>query len=283
MKVTYSILLAIQAISAIAAPSPRKAVAAEEAASGLVTATAALTTASAVASTTAAATATAAPAAGAGEEAGAEEEKDENEVEQQAEFGAVVNIGANIKTDTLFPPGKVGNFEVEIQNSRPRLLRVTENTNPAAAPPGFTNPEGISWRVEIGGGSSRGFTLSKIDYIRNANSTVDISAGQIGRLCRETNSFVIGAGVGELEFEVEEVELTLTVDNLVGEWAVFLPDAAAGAGAGAGAGAVAAPEAAAPITEEQALAALPGCQPGSLCRSILDLMMGANKAGPAAK
>ena len=49
-----------------------------------------------------------------------------------------------------------------------------------------------------------------------------------------TNSFVIGAAVGELEFEVEENELTLTVDNMVGEWAIFLPTVAGQAGAEAG-------------------------------------------------
>ena len=51
-------------------------------------------------------------------------------------------------------------------------------------------------------------------------------------------------GEGELEFEVEENELTLTVSNLVGEFAAFIPDPAlaggeaeAGAGAETGAGA----------------------------------------------
>ncbi|KAM7201708.1 hypothetical protein V8F33_003257 [Rhypophila sp. PSN 637] len=251
MKVTYSILFALQAISVIAAPAPKKA-AAEEVASGLVTATGAV--------------ATATGAANGGE--AAEEEKDENEVEQEAQFGAVVNVGANIKTDTLFPPGKVGRFEVEIQNNRPRLLRVSENKTPAAAPPGFTNPEGVSWRVEIGGGGSRGFQLAKIDYIANAGATTDISKGQIGRLCRETNSFVIGEGVGELEFEVEENELTVKVDNLVGEWAVFLPVAAA-----AGAEAAAPATGAAPLTQEAALEGLAGCEAGTLCRNVLDLLL----------
>jgi hypothetical protein len=37
---------------------------------------------------------------------------------------------------------------------------------------------------------------------------------------------VIDPAVGELEFEVEENELTLTVNNMNGEWGVFLPTAA---------------------------------------------------------
>ncbi|KAK4207304.1 hypothetical protein QBC37DRAFT_98761 [Rhypophila decipiens] len=278
MKVTYSILFALQAISVIAAPAPKKAVA-EEVASAVVTATGAVATATGAAGVAAPAAPTAPaavtpPATGGG---AAEEEKDENEIEQEAQFGAVVNVGANIKTDTLFPPGKVGRFEVEIQNNRPRLLRVSENKTPAPAPPGFTNLEGVSWRVEIGGGGSRGFQLAKIDYIANAGATTDISKGQIGRLCRETNSFVIGEGVGELEFEVEENELTVKVDNLVGEWAVFLP-VAAGAGAGAAAPAAPASPAAAPLTQEAALEGLTGCEAGTLCRNVLDLLLADAKA-----
>ena len=61
------------------------------------------------------------------------------------------------------------------------------------------------------------------------SGTVDISQGQIGRLCTETNTFVIDPAVGELEFEAEENELTLTVANMNAEWGIFLPDAAAAA------------------------------------------------------
>jgi hypothetical protein len=64
---------------------------------------------------------------------------------------------------------------------------------------------------------------------------LDISAGKVGKLCSETNTFIVD-GIGELEFEVEENELTLTVDSLVGEWAIFIPQAAAGGAAGGAAG-----------------------------------------------
>lgn len=62
----------------------------------------------------------------------------------------------------------------------------------------------------------------------------------LGRLCAETKTFVVGAAVGETEFEADENELTTPVDNIVGEFALFLPDAAAattGGGAAAGGGA----------------------------------------------
>jgi hypothetical protein len=48
---------------------------------------------------------------------------------------------------------------------------------------------------------------------------------------------VIDPALGELEFEAEENELTLSVSDINGEWAVFVPAAAGEAGAGAGEGA----------------------------------------------
>lgn len=41
---------------------------------------------------------------------------------------------------------------------------------------------------------------------------VDISKAQIGKFCNEAKSFVISSGIGELEFEADENEITLTVD-----------------------------------------------------------------------
>lgn len=65
--------------------------------------------------------------------------------------------------------------------------------------------------------------------------TLDISKGVLGRLCTETKTFVVGAAVGETEFEADENELTTLVDNIVGEFAMFLPDAAAATGGAAAA------------------------------------------------
>lgn len=57
---------------------------------------------------------------------------------------------------------------------------------------------------------------------------MDLSQAKIGKLCTEANAFVISDGLGEQEFEVAENEISLTTDNAVGEWGVFIPDAAAG-------------------------------------------------------
>ncbi|KAM0323968.1 hypothetical protein ACHAQA_008550 [Verticillium albo-atrum] len=169
-----------------------------------------------------------APGGEAGGEAGGEENK-ANEVEQQAQFGTPIAVGGNeVKTDTLYPPGVNGVFEVELQGAVGRTLTVTENTSPAAPPPGFIAVEPVSWIISIAEGTE-GLTLSKVDYILTANNTLDISQGQAARLCTETNAFVIGPAVGELEFEREENELTVTVANINGEFAFFIPDPAAAA------------------------------------------------------
>lgn len=176
------------------------------------------------ASATAAATATAATATAAAAAEG-EGEGEGNEVNQSGAFGVPINLGGgDIKTDTLFPPGVNGALEVEFQNQQGRVLMVVENPNPAPPPAGFVAVEPVSYQISLAGGS-QGLTLQKVDFVFNAdfNTSLDISNGQIGRLSPETNSFVIGAAVGELEFEADENELTLTVDDMVGEWAVFAP------------------------------------------------------------
>ncbi|KAF2035768.1 hypothetical protein EK21DRAFT_84177 [Setomelanomma holmii] len=61
---------------------------------------------------------------------------------------------------------------------------------------------------------------------------------QIGKLCPETGAFVISATLGELEFELEENEVTLNLNKNVAagdEWGIFLPVAAAAAEGAAGA------------------------------------------------
>ncbi|WQF79413.1 hypothetical protein CDEST_04427 [Colletotrichum destructivum] len=162
------------------------------------------------------------------EEAGGEGAAKEQEIEGQ--FTVPVRLGgANVKQDVLFPPGKNGRFEVEFQNAVGRTLTVTENRNPAAPPPGFTAVEPVSYKINLAEGA-QGVTLSKVDYIINPGiDALDISKGQIGRLFPELNAFIIDPALGELEFEAEENELTLTVANMNGEFAVFLPQAA-GAG-----------------------------------------------------
>lgn len=119
MKLSSSLLIAAQLLSALALPAPKEA--------GQVTSVIATPTTAAepVATTTAAAGGEAGAGegeagagegeagagegeAGAGEgEAGAGEgEGEENEVEQEAEFGTVIELGGgDVKTDTLFPPG----------------------------------------------------------------------------------------------------------------------------------------------------------------------------------
>ncbi|KAK4178275.1 hypothetical protein QBC36DRAFT_183110 [Triangularia setosa] len=260
MKLSCALFSAILALSVSALPAPHNGDNHGVAAAGRrsrASATSSVVASATAPAASASATATPPPAAGGGEGG---EEGEENEVEQEAQFGEEVQLGGgNIKTDTLFPAGTNGVFEVEFQNQEGRTMIVTENTAPAAPPPGFKALEPVSYQVEISGGDTAGLTLQKIDYILTAGNTLDISAGQIGRFCPEANGFVIGAGVGELEFEVEENELTLTVDNLVGEWAIFVPDAA-GAGTGAGAGA------------EAGSATSGACGAGTTCRALLDAL-----------
>ncbi|KAK4227521.1 hypothetical protein QBC38DRAFT_364142 [Podospora fimiseda] len=254
MKFSSSLISALLAVSVSAIPSPQNQVTSATAVAS--------STASAVASKTSTAAAVA-TSVNAGAEEG--EEKDENELELQGTFGRAISLGGgNIKTDVLFPPTNIGLFEVEFQNQNGRTLTVQQVQKPTgSAPDGFDFLEPVAYSVKLRGGT-RNLTLQKIDWIRNADGNLDISQGKIGKLCSETNTFVISDTIGELEFEAEEAELTLKVNNLNGQWAVFLPKAGAATGGAA----------ATPATGGAggAAAAESGCGAGTLCRSLLDVL-----------
>jgi hypothetical protein len=49
----------------------------------------------------------------------------------------------------------------------------------------------------------------------------DVTQAQVGKFCTEAGAFVIAANLGELEFELEENEVTLNLNKNVtseGEW-----------------------------------------------------------------
>lgn len=105
---------------------------------------------------------------------------------------------------------------------------VTENKTPAPPPAGFVAIDPSSFIV-VRDGSNDAIPLQKIDYIFDATSpavkAVDLSKGKIGKLT--AGAFVINDALGELEFEKEEAELTLTVKDMNGEWGIFVPSGAA--------------------------------------------------------
>ncbi|GAP85203.2 hypothetical protein SAMD00023353_2201430 [Rosellinia necatrix] len=178
--------------------------------------------------------------AGPAEEAAEEgEEENEDEVDIAGTLDTPVALeGGDIKQDVTFP-ASVGEFEVEFQAKTARTLTVSENKTPVAAPAGFTALEPSSFKVALAEGGDA-LTLGQIDFIFNTTNAaltgVDLSKSRVGKLCTETNTFVIDDALGEAEFEVDENEIVLKVTDLSGEFGIFVPQAAAGEGAEAGAG-----------------------------------------------
>jgi hypothetical protein len=109
---------------------------------------------------------------------------------------------------------------------------VTENTTPnGVAPEGFEFLETSSYTVALAVSKGEGLTLSKIDYIFDTAAAglagKDITTSKVGRLCAETGSFVISEALGEVEFEVEENEVTLNLNKAVtaeAEWGKSIPE-----------------------------------------------------------
>ncbi|KAI8821873.1 uncharacterized protein EV422DRAFT_556650 [Fimicolochytrium jonesii] len=150
------------------------------------------------------------------------------EVVLQSDFGKGTPVsGGDFKNDIAFPTSDVGLFELEYNASTPNVLSVTQNKNPAAAPPGFKFVDPTSFVVKMAS-PVQNATLQKIDYIFSAATAaaINVSAGVIGKFDAASMSFKVD-GLGEFEFEADENEWTLTVQDLNGEWATFIPDAAA--------------------------------------------------------
>jgi hypothetical protein len=149
-----------------------------------------------------------------------------DEVEIESAFDAAVPVqGGELKQDLVFTPSTVGKFEFEFQSAAADEITVTENAGAAAAAPptGFEAIEPNSYTVALSVSKGAGLTLSKIDYIFDAALVAgkDVTQAQVGRLCAETGSFVISETLGELEFEVEENEVTLNLNKDVtaeGQW-----------------------------------------------------------------
>lgn len=135
--------------------------------------------------------------------------------------------GGDLKQDLVFTPSTVGKFEFEFQSAAADEITVTENVGAAAAAPpaGFEAIEPNSYTVALAVSKGAGLTLSKIDYIFDAAAAgiagKDVTKAQVGKLCAETGSFVIAETLGELEFELEENEVTLNLNKNVtaeGQW-----------------------------------------------------------------
>jgi hypothetical protein len=151
-----------------------------------------------------------------------------DEVEIESAFDVAVPVeGGDLKQDLVFTPSTVGKFEFEFQSAAADEITVTENAGAAAAAPpaGFEAIEPNSYTVALGVSKGAGLTLSKIDYIFDAAAAglagKDVTQAQVGKLCAETGSFVISELLGELEFEVEENEVTLNLNKNVtaeGQW-----------------------------------------------------------------
>jgi hypothetical protein len=151
-----------------------------------------------------------------------------DEVEIESAFDAAIPVqGGELKQDLVFTPSTVGKFEFEFQSAAADEITVTENAGAATAgaPAGFEAIEPNSYTVALSVSKGAGLTLSKIDYIFDAAAAglagKDVTKAQVGKLCAETGAFVISELLGELEFELEENEVTLNLNKNVtaeGQW-----------------------------------------------------------------
>jgi hypothetical protein len=149
-----------------------------------------------------------------------------DELEIEGAFDTAIPVqGGELKQDIAFTPSTAGKFEYEFQSAAADEVTVTENAGAAAAAPptGFEAIEPNSFTVALSVSKGAGLTLSKIDYIFDAALLAgkDVTQSKVGKLCADTGSFVISETLGEVEFELEENEVTLNLNKNVtaeGQW-----------------------------------------------------------------
>ncbi|KAJ2977222.1 hypothetical protein NUW58_g7876 [Xylaria curta] len=122
--------------------------------------------------------------------------------------------------------GAAGFFEVEYNSTVANTILVAPKLASVAPPAGHLFVDPLTFTIRTEKPPQASDTL-KVDYIFTSamKAAIDASKGVVGKFDVATQQFVT-TGLGEFEFEAEEDEWTLTVTDLNGEWAFFVPESA---------------------------------------------------------
>ncbi|KAH8883748.1 hypothetical protein GQ53DRAFT_882224 [Thozetella sp. PMI_491] len=182
-------------------------------------------TASTAAASTAAATAVATSVASSLVVKVGEEESEK--IKTNGFFGSANPVqGGNVFIKLIMPTNVVGSIEPEYNSTVSNSITVVPKMASITPPTGMKYLDPLTFLISTATPPTTGDTM-KVDYIYTeaTKQAVDVTKLAIGKLDTATNQFVTD-GVGELEFEGDENELSLTVADMNGEWAIFAPDSA---------------------------------------------------------
>ncbi|KAI0527769.1 hypothetical protein F5B22DRAFT_640749 [Xylaria bambusicola] len=164
----------------------------------------------------------------AGQGGGAAKEEDEKagQIEVTGLFGSVNNVEANVFTNLNFAANAAGSLEVEYNGTSPTTIRVGPALASAPPPAGHIYVDPLTFTISSSAAVQPGDTL-KVDYIftEGLKASIDPSKAVVGKFDAATQQFVT-TGLGEFEFEEDENEWSLTVTDLNGQWAYFIPETA---------------------------------------------------------
>lgn len=118
---------------------------------------------------------------------------------------------------------------MEIKSAAANSITVSKNNAPAAPPAGFVFVDPSTFKVTTSAATGAA-DLTKIDYFFTPEvaAAADVTKGTIGKFDPATNTFItdLAALNASFEVEIEELEWTLTVPDLNGEWAILIPTSA---------------------------------------------------------
>ncbi|KAI0443043.1 hypothetical protein F4803DRAFT_574917 [Xylaria telfairii] len=158
----------------------------------------------------------------------AEEEEDDKtgQIEVTGLFGSLNRVDANVFTNLNFAANAAGSLEVEYNGTSANTILVAPKLATVAPPAGHLYVDPLTFTIATETAAQAGDTY-KVDYIFTAamKAAIDPAQALPGRFDAATQQFVT-TGLGEFEFEADENEWSLTVTDLNGEWAYFVPEAA---------------------------------------------------------
>ncbi|KAI0164887.1 hypothetical protein GGR57DRAFT_215794 [Xylariaceae sp. FL1272] len=131
--------------------------------------------------------------------------------------------GNRLEVKTVMPHNFVGQLEVEYNGTDSNTITVFPKQASITPPPGMMYLDPLSWTITSGTAIKVGDDFMQVDYIftKEAIAAVDVSQAVMMRLDATDNAFNTD-GINST-FKAEIQELVSVVDDMNGEWAIFVP------------------------------------------------------------
>ncbi|KAI1263011.1 hypothetical protein F5Y18DRAFT_139733 [Xylariaceae sp. FL1019] len=131
--------------------------------------------------------------------------------------------GNQLEVKTVLPHNFIGQLEVEYNGTDSNTITVFPKQASITPPTGMMYLDPLAWTISSGNAIKVGDDFMQVDYIftKEAIAVADVSQAIMMRLDATDNTFNTD-GINST-FKPEIQELVSVVDDMNGEWAIFIP------------------------------------------------------------